>query len=181
MKSLSERVIPLVFCVKEKLSGTMYLPENDSQILKLTDIFYEAYPNPPYVEILKKQQRAYNCILFQTHYDYYICVPYRTEITHSYSYKFTSSVRSKLHRSGLDYTKIVIINRNDYIDSSDALIDRDEYVETMTNIRRIKREALEFVEDYISHIKGLHLLSQQEFRRRYMYSPLQYFHAELGI
>lgn len=89
----------------------MNLPENDSQILKLTNTFYNAYPNPPYIEILKKQQRAYNCILFQSHYDYFICVPYRTEISHSYAYKFTSSSRSILHKSGLDYTKIVIINK----------------------------------------------------------------------
>ena len=32
----------------------MNLPENDYQILKLTDAFYKAYPNPPYTEILKK-------------------------------------------------------------------------------------------------------------------------------
>ena len=39
----------------------MILSENDYQILKLTDAFYKAYPNPPYREILKKKQRAYNC------------------------------------------------------------------------------------------------------------------------
>lgn len=48
----------------------MYLPENDYQILKLTDDFFKAYPNPPYTEILKKKQRAYNCLLFETHYTY---------------------------------------------------------------------------------------------------------------
>ena len=53
----------------------MTLPENDYQILKLTDVFYQAYPNPPYKEILKKNQRAYNCLLFQSHYDYFICIP----------------------------------------------------------------------------------------------------------
>ena len=42
----------------------MILSENDYQILKLTDAFYKAYPNPPYREILKKKQRAYNCLLF---------------------------------------------------------------------------------------------------------------------
>ena len=26
----------------------MSLPENDYQILKLTDVFYNAYPNPPF-------------------------------------------------------------------------------------------------------------------------------------
>ena len=60
----------------------MNFPENDYQILKLTDAFYKAYPNPPYTEILKKNQRAYNCLLFQSHYDYFICIPYRSEITH---------------------------------------------------------------------------------------------------
>jgi len=76
----------------------------------VTDLFYNTYPNPPYVEILKKGQRAYNCILFQTHYDYYICVPYRTEISHKYAFHFKKTKRSKLHKSGLDYTKIIIIS-----------------------------------------------------------------------
>ena len=38
----------------------MNLPENDYQILKLTDAFYKTYPNPPHIEILKKNQRAYS-------------------------------------------------------------------------------------------------------------------------
>ena len=76
----------------------MNLPESDFQILKLTDIFYNAYPNPPYKEILMKRQQAYNCILFQTHYDYFICVPYRTEISHTYAYHFKNSERSVAHK-----------------------------------------------------------------------------------
>ncbi len=159
----------------------MSLPENDFQILKLTDHFYNAYPNPPYTEILKKRQRAYNCILFQTHYDYYICVPYRTEITHKYAYRFKKSVRSRAHKSGLDYTKIVIICKNEYIDNKDAIVDKDEYNETMVNLNRIKREALDYVEDYVAHINGTKTMSIQEFKRRYDYATLQYFHSELGI
>lgn len=31
----------------------MSIPDNDYQILKLTDVFYRSYPNPPYKEILK--------------------------------------------------------------------------------------------------------------------------------
>ena len=85
------------------------------------------------------------------------------------------------HRSGLDYTKIVIINKSEYVDTIDALLDKDEYNETVVNIKRIKREALEFVEDYVKHMKGVHKLSPQEFKRRYNFSPLQYFHNELGI
>ena len=114
--------------------------------------------------MLKKKQRAYNCILFQTHYDYYICVPY-----------------SKKHRSGLDYTKIVIINKSEYVDRADALVDKDEYNETVESIKRIKREALKFVDDYVNHVKDTQKLSLQEFKRRYSFSTLQYFHNELGI
>lgn len=102
----------------------MNLPENDYQILKLTTRFYEEHPDPPYHEILKKNQRAYNCLLFQSHYDYYICVPYRSEISHPYSFKFKKTQRSKSHRSGLDYTKIVIITKSEYIDTKMLLLIR---------------------------------------------------------
>ena len=57
--------------------------------------------------MLKKQKRAYNCLLFQTHYNYFICIPYRSEISHSFSYLFKKSKRSKQHSAGLDYTKIL--------------------------------------------------------------------------
>ena len=159
----------------------MNLPENDYQILKLTTRFYEEHPDPPYHEILKKNQRAYNCLLFQSHYDYYICVPYRSEISHPYSFKFKKTQRSKSHRSGLDYTKIVIITKSEYIDTKDALIDKDEFNETMVNLERIKKEALDFVEDYVAHMKGRRKLHKREFERRYSFSPLKYFHNELGI
>ena len=33
----------------------------DFQVLKLTDAFYEAYPTPPFTEILRERQRAYDC------------------------------------------------------------------------------------------------------------------------
>ena len=159
----------------------MSLPENDYQILKLTDDFYNTYPNPPYIEILKKKQRAYNCILFQTHYGYFICVPYRTEISHKYAYHFKNSARSIMHKSGLDYTKIVLITDTRFIDTQDALIDKDEYNETMVNLEKIKAETLAFVEEYVSHIKGEQLLHPKEFKRRYLFSPLKYFHAEMGV
>lgn len=159
----------------------MILSENDYQILKLTDAFYKAYPNPPYREILKKKQRAYNCLLFQTHYNYFICIPYRTEISHRYAFHFTNTLRAKKHKSGLDYSKIVIIEKSEYIDSTDAIIDKDEFNETMVNLGRIKKESLNFVEDYIAHMKGEKPLHKKEFDRGYGFSPLKYFHKELGI
>ena len=138
-------------------------------------------PIPPYKEILKKHKRAYNCLLFQTHYDYYICVPYRSEIRHNYAYKFKHSKRSQYRKSGLDYTKIIIIREKEYIDVKDTIIDKDEFKETVVNIEKIKQEALDFVEAYIKHIKGEVVLHNSEFERRYKYSPLKYFHREMNI
>lgn len=161
--------------------GYVKLPENDYQILRLTDSFYKRYPNPPYREMLKKQKRAYNCLLFQTHYDYFICIPYRSEISHSFSYLFRKSIRSKQHNSGLDYTKILIINKTEYLDNKDAIIDKDEYVETIKNFDKIKREALKYVEDYVAHMNKSNILHPAEFDRRYRFSTLYYFHEELGL
>ena len=121
----------------------MDFPESDCQILKLTTDFYAAYPSRLYKELLEKRQRAYNCLLFQTHYDYFICIPYRSEVRHDYAYHFKTTARSKVHKSGLDYSKIVIIKNTEYIDSVDAIIDKDEFNETMMHLEQIKKEALE--------------------------------------
>ena len=48
--------------------------------------------------------------------------------------------RSKIHKSGLDYTKIVILDSTEYLDTKDAIIDQDEYNETMINLEKIKKK-----------------------------------------
>lgn len=159
----------------------MILPEYDCQILKLTAAFYKKYPNPPYTEIETKDKRAYNCLLFQTHYDYFICIPFRTEVKHKYAFHFKNTVRSSEHKSGLDYTKIVIIKDTAFLDNKDALIDKDEYNQTVKNIEKIQQKSLKFVEEYIQHIKGTKKLDIEEFTRRYKFTSLQYFHDILGI
>ena len=159
----------------------MFLPENDYQILRLTDLFYQDYPHSRYGEIMIKKNRAYNCLLFQTHYDYFICIPYRTEIVHDNAYRFKYSKRSEKHRSGLDYSKIIIITETKYLDNKDAIIDKDEFKETIRNIEKIKNQALQYVENYVAHMRKSRLLHPEEFKRRYQYSTLQYFHKELKI
>lgn len=77
--------------------------EFDFQILQLTPQFYEAFPKHLYPEILNKHTRSYNCLLIQSHSNFFICIPYRSEITHNYAFKFKKSHRSKKHKSGLDY------------------------------------------------------------------------------
>lgn len=113
----------------------------DYQVLSLTQQFYADYPDPPYKEIVRKSNRPYNCLLLQSHYGYFICIPYRSHINHKYSFKFKNSVRSRRASSGLDYSKIIIVTNNAYIGETDAIIDKDEFNETRDNIEYIKNDA----------------------------------------
>lgn len=157
------------------------LPENDYQIIKLTPQFYADYPNPPYIELEQKENRHYTCLLFQTHYDYFICVPFRSNIKHKFAFHFKHSKRSRKNKSGLDYTKIVIISDTKYLDNKQGYVDKDEFLEMKHNFRSIKRDALLFVEAYVNHLKGTHLLHPKTFERKYKFSSLRYFHPQLAL
>lgn len=151
------------------------------RICRLSDNFYNAYPKAQYREILEKRERPYNCITFELNNNYLVCIPYRTEINHKYAYYFCSSKRCIKHKSGLDYTKMVILKNISYLDGGQAVLDNDEYIETVKNINRIKKEAFKFLEEYKKHIRGEVILHSMEFKRRYSYSTLKYFHNELDF
>lgn len=159
----------------------MNIPEYDYQVLRLTEEFYEQYPPWKYPEIMSKQKRGYSCLLIETHYDFFICVPYRTEIQHKFAYHFKKSKRSREHRSGIDFTKMIIIKNPDFIDCREAEIDSDEYAETRKKIHIIVKGALAFLDDYILHHNGKKVLNPREYNRRYKFSSLKYFHRELNI
>ena len=57
------------------------------------------------------------------------------------------------------------------VDEDKHAIKREIYIENR----------VAFVEEYVSHIKGEQLLHPKEFKRRYLFSPLKYFHAEMGV
>lgn len=154
----------------------------DYQILNLTSKFYNTYPDPPYSEIIRKNTRPYNCLLIQSHYDYFIAIPYRSNINHKYSYRFKYSRRSQRTHSGLDYTKLVIIKNLDYVASLNAVVDADEYKETRDKIDYIKKDVLTYITDYIEYIQGRsNKYDEKSFQRAYGFSALKYFHRELGI
>lgn len=156
--------------------------EFDTQIICLTADFYRDYDSKLYPEILEKYTRPYNCLIVDTHKGYYICVPYRSYINHRYAYKFKSSKRSIQCRSGIDYSKMVIVTKKNYISEKSGIVDQDEYRETMQNIDRIVHESVAYLEDYIAYKKEeQNRISREEFRRRYSMSTLPYFDKELGL
>ncbi|MCM1135232.1 MAG: hypothetical protein NC400_06605 [Clostridium sp.] len=154
----------------------------DFQVRNLARQFYEDYPAQSYKELLRKSGRPYNCLLIQSHYGYFICIPYRSHINHKYAYKFRESVRSQKSKSGLDYSKIVIVSNGKYIGSESAVVDKDEFKETRNHIEYIKNDCQKYIDDYVSCMTGKSPgYDKKEFLRKYQYSTLKYFHRELGI
>ncbi len=137
------------------------IPTASAELRLLSDSFYNTYDPSSCPEILQKSNRAYNIAVFNSHKGYYVCVPFRSNITHKYAYRFKKSKRSKYNKSGVDYKKMIIIRNLDYIDDDNiAVIDKDEYIDYKT---------------------GKQNISEQEAKRRYEFSSLQYFHKELGL
>lgn len=155
--------------------------EYDVDVVQLSADFIRDYPHGQFPELMTKSGRPYSCLIVDSHDGYFICIPFRTSVLHNNAYLFRNTLRSKSNRSGLDYSKIVLISNPAYIDSSPVLVDNDEYKEAMKQMDRISREAVAYIDGYVAHHKGEKLLHHREYDRKYRYSTLQYFHDILGI
>ena len=123
--------------------------EFDYQIYKLSRLFFDNYQQTSYPEMLAKQGRPHYCLLIDTHCDYFICVPYRSNIGHNNAFLFKNTGRSSRSRSGLDYSKIATIKDTDYLDDENIVIDNDEYKQTVENANHIAQEVVQYVDTYI--------------------------------
>ena len=83
-----------------------------ADVYQLTQDFMNDYPEASYPELMHKLGRPYSCLLVDTHYDYYICIPFRSHINHKNSFMFHGTQRSMRSKSGLDYTKIILTQNN---------------------------------------------------------------------
>ena len=151
------------------------------QMKQLSENFRLAYPESEYPELLWKPGRPYACLLIDTHQGYFICVPFRSSIRHKNAYFFKESERSKRTQSGLDYSKIAIIDNPTYFSEEPAVIDKDEYNETIRHMDGIVAEVTKYVEEYIQHKTGTAVLHEKAFERKYKFSTLAYFHDILEI
>lgn len=156
--------------------------EYAAELSLLSSKFIQDYPPDSYPELMHKHGRPYNCLLIDSHSDYFICVPFRSSIGHKNAFLFTRTARSQKAKSGLDYSKIVIIKDIRYFDlTANAVVDQDEYVEMMKNLPIIVPEIQNYVDTYINHVNGTAPLHPREFSRKYQYSTLPYFHNIMGI
>ena len=153
-----------------------------SQIYLLSSKFINDYPLTTYPELMYKAGRPYTCLLIETHEDYFLCVPFRSSINHNNAYHFKGTKRSRRSKSGLDYSKTVVIRDSDYIDSTNAaVVDNDEYNEMMKNLSKIVKEVNDYVNGYINHKNGSNVLHTRDYQRKYGFSTLPYFDKILKV
>ena len=120
--------------------------------------------------------------------------PYIIIIVEVENNKFAIPIRTNLHKtkdcyesnpktnSGLDYTKAVVIARDDFIDSTKyPEIEHKEYNYIKFKEKEIKLDFTKFVADYkkdvIRHRKNPKIPENPRFR----FCSLQYFLKELGL
>ena len=149
-------------------------------IYNLSADFFADYPHDRYPEIAMKKERPYSCLLIEYLDDLFICIPFRSHVRHPYAYHFKNSARSKRSRSGLDYTKSILIKNNAYLDTiTPAIVDQDEYKETIVNLPRIVEEVFDYISDFKDDLNAVRKLHPKEWQRRYGRSTLPYFESFL--
>ena len=137
------------------------------EIRLLTKEFYDFYCSCP-GEILSKENRPYLNLLVEID-EYKYAIPFRSNITHKYSYIFSSSIKAK---SGLDFTKSIIIEKEEFIGEV-AYIRDEEYIELTTYFNKILNKFIEFLKFY----KTIIVKENKTYREQMIYnnSPLKYF------
>lgn len=144
------------------------------QLNCLSENFYSDYNSIKYPEIEQKSSRPYMVLLVEL-YGNTFAIPFRTNIRHNYCYKFKSSGRPSDAVTGLDFTKAVIVNNQDYI-GSPATIDNKEYIELSKKHYFIIKKFKNYVDGYIEYLNGC---SNYFNNKKYKYSTLTYFQREI--
>lgn len=132
------------------------------RLVYLTDEFFERYGNCK--EILVKNARPYACL--EVKIDGYIfAIPFRHHIKHKYAF-FT------VGEAGLDYSKAVIIEREEYISPSGARIDTQELNALKGREQLISNGMRKY---YRLYLKAVSLPCNPRYDNIRQCSALQYF------
>ncbi len=144
-------------------------------IQKLEDAFFDE--NKHLVEVLDKKngvwdeekKRGYGIVLISLD-NLRFGIPLRSHIAHRAC--FTTS-----GTKGLDYSKSVLLLKDEYISASPFKIPEPEYVKIKDRTVFIGKQFSKYVDRYIYAVGK----DDQNILRHYRFSTLQNYHAELGI
>ena len=140
------------------------------ELRKLSDEFYKDFPHDLYPEMESKIDRPYIVLLVQIN-KIKFAIPLRTNIRHSYCYKFTSSDRKTNSSTGIDFTKAVVILKESYLGKKVEINDK-EYLEIQKKKFFIISKFKKYIDEYILFKKNGEL---KHAAKRYEYTPLSYF------
>jgi protein AbiQ len=140
---------------------------------RLAQSFFDDYKECP--EILTKQSRPYYVLLLTLDEITY-AIPLRSHIQHPHCFLADGK------ESGLDFSKaLVITDRQKYVDTQPVTIRQKEFSVFKRHEYEIQKQFARYIALYkkeIARRKHNTELPPSAFCR---YSPLKYFHAELGL
>jgi protein AbiQ len=144
--------------------------KNFIELRKLSNEFYKDFPKKEFPEIESKQNRPYVVLLVKVR-NLVFAIPLRTNIKHSYCYKFKKSDRQTNSSTGIDFSKAVVIRKEIYLGEKTDINDK-EYLEIQEKYFFIISKFKKYVEGYITFKKD----SSNEFlNKKYKFCTLKYF------
>jgi protein AbiQ len=139
----------------------------------LSDLFFKHFPHDRYPEIEYKRERPYAVLVLKIGNQRW-GLPLRSAISHNYCHWTNRS-----EKCGIDYTKAVLVSRDEFIDETKVPHIRQEEFEAL----RGKEHSIEV--GFQNYIRGYKTALEDQSRSRSAllckYSTLQYFHDALGI
>ena len=140
------------------------------ELRKLSKDFYKDYPHEKYPEMEAKVGRPYVVLLVEIN-NVKFAIPLRTNIRHSYCYKFRTSDRDTDSVTGIDFSKAVVISKDSYLGEETDINDK-EYLEIQEKAFFIINKFKKYINDYIDYKKNG---GNEYIAKRYTFSTLKYF------
>jgi hypothetical protein len=140
------------------------------ELRKLSENFYKDYPRDKYPEMESKLGRPYVVLLLKIN-DIKFAIPLRTNIRHSYCYKFRTSDRKTESSTGIDFSKAVVISKDNYLGEETDINDK-EYLELQEKAFFIINKFKKYINEYIEFKKNG---GNEYVTKRYKFSTLKYF------
>ncbi len=136
----------------------------------LSQEFYNDYANCS--EIEQKQNRPYIMLIVKID-NLTFALPLRSNIKHKYAY-----FSDKENHCGIDFSKAVVISKQEYIDTNKKPHIRENEFKALENKDYLI--ALKF-KNYLEDYKNAYKVNAKRLNQKFAYCTLQYFHKELGL
>ena len=153
-----------------------YFMKNVIELRKLSEKFYKDYPKDLYPEFERKKDRPY-VVLIIAIFGNKFAIPFRSNIKHSFCYRFKKTYRKTRSFTGLDYSKCVIVNNQEYLGEI-TTIDNKEYAELDDKYFFITKKFKNYLENFI---KFLNNPSNKNLIEMFKFSTLNYFKDEFKV